>query len=163
MLLLPSIYSSLEELNELLQQISDEDYAAPCSELSASSIGEHTRHIIEMFQCLENQYELGIVNYDKRQRNILLQTKTECALTQIKKIQGSISRPNKKIELQQIIDGEEIRIESNYHRELLYNLEHCIHHQALIKVAILMHGKIHVHENFGVARSTIEYRKQCVQ
>ena len=163
MLLLPSIHSSLEELNELLQQISDEDYAAPCSELSASSIGEHTRHIIEMFQCLENQYESGIVNYDKRQRNILLQTKTECALTQIKKIQGSISRPNKKIELQQIIDGEEIRIESNYHRELLYNLEHCIHHQALIKVAILKHGKIQVHENFGVARSTIEYRKQCVQ
>jgi hypothetical protein len=35
--------------------------------------------------------------------------------------------------LQQIVDGEEIRVESNYLRELLYNLEHCIHHQALIK------------------------------
>jgi hypothetical protein len=162
-MLVPSIHSSLEELNELLQQISDADYASPCAELSASSIGEHTRHIIEMFQCLEHQYESGIVNYDKRQRNILIQTNTEFALTQIKNIQDSITRPNKKIELQQIVDGEEIRIESNYHRELLYNLEHCIHHQALIKVAILMHGKIKVHENFGVARSTIEYRKQCVQ
>jgi hypothetical protein len=67
----------------------------------------------------------------------------------------------KKIELQQIIDNEEVRIESNYFRELLYNLEHCIHHQALIKVAVLQSETIFVNENFGVARSTIEYRKQC--
>jgi hypothetical protein len=44
-----------------------------------------------------------------------------------------LEKENKKIELQQIVDGEEIRVESNYLRELLYNLEHCIHHQALIK------------------------------
>jgi hypothetical protein len=35
------------------------------------------------------------------------------------------------MELQQIINDKEIRIDF---RELLYNLEHCIHHQALIKV-----------------------------
>jgi hypothetical protein len=70
---------------------------------------------------------------------------------------------NKTIYLEQIIDGLNIRIQSNYYRELLYNLEHCIHHQALIKVAVLQLENISVNENFGVARSTIEYRKQCVQ
>jgi hypothetical protein len=40
-----------------------------------------------------------------------------------------LEKENKKIELQQIVDGEEIRVESNYLRELFYNLEHCIHHQ----------------------------------
>jgi len=162
-MLVSSIYNSLEELSDLLTHISDVDYAEPCCQLSNSSIGEHTRHIIEMFQCLENKYEEGVVNYDNRRRNTLIQTNTEFALSQIKIIQNSIDKPNKKIVLEQIIDGEEIRIESNYNRELLYNLEHCIHHQALIKVAIVMHGKIQIHENFGVARSTIEYRKQCAQ
>jgi hypothetical protein len=38
------------------------------------------------------------------------------------------------MELQQIINDKEIRIDF---RELLYNLEHCIHHQALIKVVVL--------------------------
>jgi hypothetical protein len=116
-----------------------------------------------MFQCLEENYELGIVNYDNRKRNIAIQTDTEIAISQIRIIQDSLEKQNKKIELQQIIDGEEIRLDSNYFRELLYNLEHCIHHQALIKVAVLQSETIIVDENFGVARSTIEYRKQCVQ
>ena len=65
--------------------------------------------------------------------------------------------------LQQIVDGEELNIESNYFRELLYNLEHCIHHQALIKVAVLQLEHLQIDQDFGVARSTIEYRKQCAQ
>jgi hypothetical protein len=160
-MLLSAIHNSLQELNELLTQISDEDYCHPCNELSNATIGEHTRHIIEMFQCLNSQYEAGIINYDQRQRNKLIQTNSEFAIAQIKEIQNALDKENKKLALQQIIDGEAIHIESNYFRELLYNLEHCIHHQALIKVAILMNGKLVVNENFGVARSTIEYRKQC--
>jgi hypothetical protein len=89
-----------------------------------------------MFQCLENNYYSGIVNYDKKTRNILIQTDTTFAISQIVAIQILLEKENKKIELQQIIDNEEVRIESNYFRELLYNLEHCIHHQALIKVVL---------------------------
>jgi hypothetical protein len=59
-----------------------------------------------------------------------------------------LEKKNKKIELQQIVDGEEIRVESNYLRELLYNLEHCIHHQALIKLAVLQNPTILLSENF---------------
>mgnify|MGYP000199132845 CR=1 FL=1 len=163
MLLLPSIYSSLEELNELLQQISDADYAAPCTELSASSIGEHTRHIIEMFQCLQNQYETSVVNYDNRKRDYLIQTNTAFAKDCIDAILNQVDKPNKNLQLQQIVEDEELLIDSNYNRELLYNLEHCIHHQALIKVAIIQLKTIEIDENFGVARSTIEYRNQCAQ
>ena len=162
-MLIPSINNSLNGLVDLLNQLSNSEYYNPCASLSNSTIGEHTRHIIEMFQCLEANYEAGIVNYDNRKRNIAIQTDTEFAISQIRIIQDSLEKQNKKIELQQIIDGEEIRIDSNYFRELLYNLEHCIHHQALIKVAVLQNATIIVDENFGVARSTIEYRKQCVQ
>jgi hypothetical protein len=48
----------------------------------------------------------------------------------------SLEKENKKMELQQIINDKEICIDSNYFRELLYNLEHCIHHQALIVVVL---------------------------
>jgi hypothetical protein len=162
-MLIPSINNSLDELIGLLNQLSQEEYSEPCFELSNSSIGGHTRHIIEMFQCLNRSYDLGIVNYDKRERNELIETNTDFAIQMILDIKSNISKENKNLELQQIIDGNAVNIQSNYYRELLYNLEHCIHHQALIKVAILKCVNVAVDENFGVARSTIEYRKQCVQ
>jgi hypothetical protein len=162
-MLIPSINNSLNELVDLLNQLTEEEYSKSCFELSGASIGEHTRHIVEMFQCLNQNYDLGIVNYDKRERNILIQTKADFAIQMILDIKNSITKENKNLELQQMIDGSAIKIQSNYHRELLYNLEHCIHHQALIKVAILKYENVAVDENFGVARSTIEYRNKCAQ
>lgn len=162
-MLIASITKTLNELLDLLSQISDTDYSCPCHQLSNATIGEHTRHIIEMFQCLENQYEYGIVNYDIRKRDYLIQTNTDFAQKCILQILNQIEKPNKSLQLQQIIDGEELLIDTNYNRELLYNLEHCIHHQAMIKVAVIQSETIKIDENFGVARSTIEYRKQCAQ
>ena len=162
-MLIPSIHKSLNELIDLLNQLSQIEYSKSCPDLSNATIGEHTRHIIEMFQCLENQCDSGIVNYDNRMRNIRIQTDTLFAIENIVTIQINLDKKNINLELLQIIDGEEIRIASNYHRELLYNLEHCIHHQALIKVAVLQCETVKIDPNFGVARSTIEYRNQCVQ
>ena len=162
-MLIQSINNSLDELIDLLNQLSDENYINKCYALSNATIGEHTRHIIEMFQCLDQFYINGIVNYDKRQRNVLIQTNTSYAIQCIVDLKKGLEKENINLFLQQIIDGEEILIESNYNRELLYNLEHCIHHQALIKVAILDCATVKIDANFGVARSTIEYRNQCVQ
>ena len=158
-----SISNNLNELIDLLQQLSNSEYSEPCLQLSNASIGDHTRHIIELFQCLINQYESGVVNYDKRERNILIQTDTDFAIEQIVSIQNKLDKENKILVLQQKIESYELRTESNYYRELLYNFEHCIHHQALIKVAVLQYATLTIKENFGVARSTIEYRNQCVQ
>lgn len=162
-MLLPTLHNSLNELIGLLRQLTDADYSKPCQQLSNATIGEHTRHIVEMFQCLQNQYQSGVVNYDLRERNYRIQTETDFAITTIEQVLVAIDQPNKKLELRQEVDGESICIESNYFRELLYNLEHCIHHQALIKVALIGNESLVVGDHFGVARSTIEYRNQCAQ
>ena len=137
-MLIKSINKTLNELTSLLMQLSNEDYIKPCNELSNSSIGQHARHIIEMFQCLENQYVSGTVNYDKRQRNYQIETDTSYAIECTANIMKNLEKENKILVLQQMIDQEELLIESNYFRELLYNLEHCIHHQALIKVRVYL-------------------------
>jgi hypothetical protein len=162
-MLIPSINNSLNELIGLLNQLPEKEFSKPCFELSGATIGEHIRHIVEMFQCLNRNYDSGFVNYDKRERNILIQTNIDFAVQIISDIQNTISKENKNLELQQMINGVVVKIQSNYYRELLYNLEHCIHHQALIKVAVLKCENVAVDENFGVAPSTVEYRKQCVQ
>ncbi len=162
-MLLPSVVKSLDDLLALLGQLTDAEYSKPCPALSNATIGQHTRHIIEMFRCLLDHYESGIVDYDKRERNITIETNTGYAIAIIAAVREELDKPDKKLTLSQFVDGREIRIESNYNRELLYNLEHCIHHQALIKVALHQCDGVTVDENFGVARSTIEYRNQCAQ
>lgn len=162
-MLIKSIHHSLDELMDLLIQLSDAEYSKTCKALSNATIGEHTRHILEMFQCLEKSYAVGILNYDKRERDKRIQTDTIFASQCVLEVKKGLRTDNKIIYLEQEIDGLSIRIQSNYFRELLYNLEHCIHHQALIKVAVLQCENVMIDDSFGVARSTIEYRKQCAQ
>jgi hypothetical protein len=163
-MLVESVNTYLDELINLLDQLDDESYSAKCEALSNSSIGEHTRHIIEMFKSLEHSYDSGILNYDSRKRNNQIQTETAFAKKLILEIKLNLRKENKTMYLEQQIDELTFRIESNYYRELLYNLEHCIHHQALIKVAVIqLENNIVLNENFGVARSTIQYRNQCAQ
>jgi hypothetical protein len=158
-----SVKKTLGELKNLLVQLSDEDYAKPIPNLSGASVGQHSRHIIELFQCLLGSYEEGILNYDNRERNRLIENSSNHALKALDVIITEYEKENRTLIIQQMVDGCLMVIETNYYRELLYNLEHCIHHQALIKVALFEIGNVSVNENFGVAQSTIEYKKQCAQ
>jgi hypothetical protein len=60
-----------------------------------------------MFQCLINNYESGVVNYDERARDIAANG-YQLYITQILNIQDSLEKENKKMELQQIINDKEI-------------------------------------------------------
>ena len=101
-MLIPSIQKTLNELTDLVSQLSNDDYACPCHGLSNATIGEHTRHIIELFQCLENQYESGVVNYDSRKRDYAIQTCTETAKSAIETIKSNLEKPNKNLLLHQV-------------------------------------------------------------
>lgn len=162
-MLITSVVNNLTELSKLLQQLNSEEYTKQHFELSNATIGEHTRHIIEMYQCLIINYETGIINYDLRKRDFDLQTKVEVVILEIESLLNKIDLQNKTMFIVQGKTETTLAIETNYFRELLYNLEHSIHHQALIKVALLKFPHVKINENFGVARSTIEYRIQCAQ
>jgi hypothetical protein len=159
-MIIKSINHCLLQVKDLLLQIEDKDYALPCSELSNSSIGEHTRHIIEMFQSVTKEYKTGVINYDKRERNKRIETDTNFAIEQIELILDSIDKPNKEMLFQESGADEIITINTNYYRELVYNLDHCIHHQALIKIGLVLNFDYKIDPNFGVAFSTIEYKNR---
>ena len=154
---------ALQEIIVLLQQLpGQENYTAPCTELNDATIGQHTRHVIELYQCLLAGYETGVVNYDDRKRNKLYENDKDVAIAVIKEVQHKLVQADKPL---QVICGGDIlvTIQSNYNREVLYNLEHCIHHQALIRVALIAAANVMVPDEFGVAPSTLQYRRQCAQ
>jgi len=156
--------AALNSLAEVLLQLpGDDTYAAPCTALSNATIGQHTRHIIELYQCLLEGYAAGTVNYDNRKRNSLYENDIHAAVNTIKEIQQNLEQPDKAVTIVCSDDDGASDIQSNYYREILYNLEHCIHHQALIKVALLSIKDFAVAAGFGVAPSTLQYRQQCAQ
>lgn len=161
-MLIQAIKENFAELTDLVGQLSPEEYCRPCAEISDATIGQHIRHILEMYQCLDKSYLSGEVEYDARQRDLLLQTVPEVALQAISRLQSTLEKKNKPMTLRFSTDGHQMQIPTNYERELLYNLEHSIHHQALIKVAI-RNSEASVSDSFGVAKSTLAYRKQCAQ
>jgi hypothetical protein len=154
------------QLSGSLSQLSPPQYSQPCTTLFNNTIGQHVRHIIELFQCLENGYESGVVNYEKRARDILIETDKELATRLLIDLHRALNKPNKLLTLEACYDDhitEAIAIETNYYREVAYNLEHTIHHMALIRVGITEISSIQLPDDFGVASSTIKYRKQCAQ
>lgn len=162
-MLVQSIKNNLTENIELLHQLTNEEFTHKNPELSNATIGEHMRHIIELFQCLLDNYEDGQINYDNRKRNLLLQTDKNAAISIIEKLITEIEKPNKSLALAHNYSSPIEVLQTNYFRELLYNLEHSIHHQALIKVALYNFPNIKISESIGVAPSTLEYRHQCAQ
>jgi hypothetical protein len=161
-----SIGRMLIQLEAAISELSDQQLSTPIPLLSNSTIGQHIRHILEFYIELENGYQNGIINYDGRKRDHELETKCITAIHKIRQIRNTIKLENKDLIIIAEYDSglETIQgIPSNYFRELMYNLEHTLHHMALIRVGISLTSKISLPEDFGLAASTIKYRKTCAQ
>jgi hypothetical protein len=166
MLLKQPIQHVFVQLSESLRQLSDAEYTQPSSILFNATIGQHIRHIIELFICLEQGYDEGVVNYEKRKRDYRIETERYFAISLLKDIYGKLDKPDKPmiLEAEDYTDTmETVAIPSNYYRELAYNLEHTIHHMALVRVGINDVSSVQLPDEFGVAYSTIKYRQQCAQ
>jgi len=159
--MISTIQHTINELSHVLGQLDSVEYSKPLGVLNNSSIGQHTRHIIEMFQCLFKGYEKGSFSYDERPRNLQIETDKEFAQLQLMLICSGLELDNKPLISSYKFGDSLVQLETNFYRELVFNLEHCIHHNALIRVAINNISTIKISDHFGVAPSTIEYRKKC--
>jgi hypothetical protein len=154
------------QLSTTLEQISQEQFTQPCETLLNATVGQHVRHIIELFQCLETGYDEGLVNYEKRKRDVLIESNKDFAVDLLNEVYSGLNRPNKTLNLEACYDEHSthpIIIATNFYREIAYNLEHTIHHMALIRVGLSEIANINLPAEFGVASSTLKFRNECAQ
>lgn len=158
----------LNQLETVVQQLSDDDFSKPSSALSNATIGQHLRHTLEFFICLESGFEKGIVNYDKRAHDKLIESDKCIAIAVIQRIKDFVARQIEDRSLKLEVDyevntGTCVSIETNYLRELTYNIEHAVHHMAIMKIGVReVAAYISLPADFGVAVSTIRH-KEAVQ
>jgi hypothetical protein len=163
---------NLQQIKNLLSKLSTEQYIQPLPVFSGSSIGQHTRHILEFYSCLQEGMHTGVVNYDLRKRDISLENNRSVAIAKIDALCSSFLIKTADIPMILEADfnsegGAFLGMKSSLYRELAYCLEHSIHHQALLKIGFISLGLQHcINSDFGVASSTIRHQKQaetCVQ
>lgn len=160
--------SILFQLKGLLEQLDDQVYQNTIEVFSGASIGQHTRHIIEFYECLLKNTGVAKMNYDQRERNIKLETSVKETVTLLDCLLNQLDdlKQDKPIILCGTLGDSYNEVPSSISRELLYVIEHAVHHMAIIKIGILVSGlKVNLPQSFGVAESTIRYREQqqCAQ
>ncbi len=165
MLIQLSAKELLGQLTVVLEQIKDEDFCRPIPVLSGSSVGQHIRHTIEFFLCLMDGANKGEINYDNRKHDKFIEEDRKLAMSVIASIDSFLSRDHEDHRMDLIANysvdkAEDIRIPSSFLRELAYNMEHAIHHMALIKIGVRAVGDyIDLPAHFGVASSTVRYKQ----
>lgn len=155
----------LDQLVVVLEQMKADHYALNIQILNAS-VSQHVRHILEFYICLFDGLQSGIINYDKRKRDPRIENDKAFTLELINEIKENIDNQTLNDDLSLDLKyGEEaediIRLSTNFYRELAYNIEHTIHHLAIIKPAIIEHfNYVALPEHFGIASSTVRFVNQ---
>ena len=160
-----SAINLLDQLQQVVDQFTEQTYSQPLSSLSNSSIGQHVRHTLEFFICLMDAKSDGQINYDNRKHDPFIERDPKLSGDIINSLKAFLSSDFSDfpliLEANYEIDKEEVaQIPTSYLRELAYNIEHAIHHMALIKVGIKANfEEVKLPEHFGVASSTVRYQK----
>jgi len=155
----------IDQLKDLAEKLSQDDFTRSLPVLMESSIGMHYRHIIEFYEVMISGAGMGEINYDSRKHDPELEGSREKCLERLEWIRKVLTlEPGMKLKL----SGSYIResdnrftLSTNLERELVYNIEHAIHHMAIIRIA-LQHEfpDLSVSEAFGYAYSTLKHMKK---
>jgi uncharacterized damage-inducible protein DinB len=154
----------LSQLTELVRNIHPQDFTRPSPSLGQSTIGQHLRHTLEFFLCFEKGYEKGLVNYDKRAHDKTIETDTVMALTTMQRISDFVdSLQERTLRLEVSYECDEVEtLDTTASRELVYNIEHAVHHMAIMKIGIReVAPYVSLPADFGVAASTIRHQQQA--
>lgn len=162
--------NQLATIKSLVQNLDNSVYGTCLPKLSGASIGQHIRHIIEFYKCLLQGVSSSEINYDLRTRDKELEINGSRAVKELEDIIQTVTKFSSDTSLILVVnhtlnENSKTRIHTTLFRELAYNLDHCVHHQALIKIALSeLVPDLEIDESFGYAPATIRHRKlTCVQ
>lgn len=155
-------------LNQCLEQIQQTlDVVNECQNrddiYDNHNIGKHLRHVYDHFIAVMNGSASGDINYNLRNRDSMIERDINASYQQLAALVTwveNLAAPAE--EVVQVISEVDCAKEqsqtftSTLGRELLYLINHTIHHLAFIKL-LLSHQNIMLPEAIGLAPSTASY------
>jgi hypothetical protein len=157
----------LRQAIELVQGISLEQFTLAPAGWDPHRVSGHLRHILEFYECFLDGLDWSQIDYDARRRDESLERSRAAACTRMRNlIQRLETIPQLRGDAvvwvrMEDCEGRGVQdpwTTSSISRELQVLSSHTIHHFALIAMTLRAHG-VRTEPNFGVAPSTLRYRK----
>lgn len=159
---------ALEQGAELVGGLTPEIYGAAPYPLASSGVGPHVRHVLDCVQRLLDGLATGRVDYDRRERERLLEVDPRHAARRLWALARHVralagSDPTRPLEVRMEVAPEvpdaRACARSSLARELSYVLSHTVHHYALAAV-LLRHQGVEPGPELGVAPATLRHWKE---
>jgi hypothetical protein len=156
-----ALEGALEALASVVEGLSLEAYGARLFPNVSGSIGEHVRHCLDHVSALVSADPSSCLSYDRRERGTAVETDPAQALRciQLLRIKVAVGRWSTRLDEPICVmstvaqGGVMLSGMSTLGRELVFVLNHTIHHQAMIGLLASLLG-CDVPDGFGFAPST---------
>jgi uncharacterized damage-inducible protein DinB len=132
-----AIEKNLQRGIQLLNSLSDDEYSDCSVAPYYSSIGNHIRHVLDVFACVFDGLEKGKVDFCKREKDVLAETKRNVGLryfeTTIEQLHNLKENSfHKKITIYDDLGCGKTAAEYTLGSALMQAQSHAIHHFATI-------------------------------
>jgi hypothetical protein len=152
----------LEQGMRLLRDMDDESYRREVDIVKVSSIGAHIRHNLDHYSSFFAGLGSGTIDYDARERRKALEVDRQAAREAMQTICQRLAKvneiQNQGLQISLHFDQRAMHVGASLNRELDFLLSHTIHHFAIIAILCRLQN-VEVEKGFGVALSTLRYRK----
>ncbi|GAB3711016.1 hypothetical protein GCM10027592_48190 [Spirosoma flavus] len=155
-----------DQLISISSQLTNYEYAQPLDLLFGASVGKHVRHVLECYAIALTGYQTGHINYDSRVRQLALETDPQVAIDTMQQMSRLLEQCSSdrtlRFEASYSPDTEtDVSISTTFFRELLYNIEHAVHHSAIIRIGLeTAFPQVTIPANFGIAYATVHHLKK---
>lgn len=161
---------SLDQMIDFIKSLSDEGYKAAPKPLFDSSIGQHLRHILDVYMALISSDNFEHINYDIRRRGLPLESVRSEGLIELNVIrhwlitldETSLTLPTTVHNEVSVCSEQAAQMSSSMGRELCFASSHLTHHLAIMAVIAKFLGH-KVNEKLGVAPTTATFLRNQQQ
>lgn len=160
-----ALIATLEQVDTVLNQLDSLPPTQRNALFIATRTGSHLRHIYDHISALLIGVDSGVVDYNRRQRNSIEESDVESSRRRLALLRAQLRRwPKKPVSLRVVseIDCTETinhQFESSADRELLYLINHTLHHLAYVSLSLSRAG-LTLPTHIGLAPSTASFLRE---
>jgi uncharacterized damage-inducible protein DinB len=151
---------SLTAIVELLERMSDETYCWKPAGGVSGAIGAHVRHVLDHVNVLVERPRPQVVSYDYRLRDTRIEQSRLAGIAALRLAIGRVPdltgfERDEMLTLEVMVEHGRapVAVTTSLARELVFALQHTIHHQAIIAILLQQIG-VAAPTRFGYAPAT---------